>query len=70
MAYLLVTGTDWSRRPEYGSSFPSWSCGLARAWFDRSSFLMHVWHERYEHERPGWLVLTRSVYLSQHRAPG
>jgi len=25
MAYLLVTGTDWSRRPEYASSFPSWS---------------------------------------------
>jgi len=23
MAYLLVTGTDWSRRPEYASSFPS-----------------------------------------------
>jgi hypothetical protein len=28
MAYLLVTGTDWSRRPEYASSFPSWSCGF------------------------------------------
>jgi len=25
MAYLRVTGTDWSRRPEYASSFPSWS---------------------------------------------
>ena len=25
IAYLLVTGTDWSRRPEYASSFPSWS---------------------------------------------
>ena len=28
MAYLLVTGTDWSRLPEYASSFPSWSCGF------------------------------------------
>jgi hypothetical protein len=27
MAYLLVTGTDWSRRPEYDSSFPSWPYG-------------------------------------------
>jgi hypothetical protein len=28
MVYLLVTGTDWSRRPEYASSFPSWLCGF------------------------------------------
>jgi hypothetical protein len=24
MAYLLVTGSNWSRRPEHASSFPSW----------------------------------------------
>jgi hypothetical protein len=27
MAYLLVTGTNWSLEPEYASSFPSWSSG-------------------------------------------
>ena len=28
MTYLLVTAANWSGRPEFVTSLPSWSCGF------------------------------------------
>jgi hypothetical protein len=55
MAYLLVTGTDWTRRAEYASSFPSWSCG-----FDSRRPLreIQVDHSRLGQRSPRWRSVT------------
>jgi hypothetical protein len=41
MVYLLVTASNWSGRPGYMTSLPSWSCG-----FDASARLASAEHSR------------------------